>query len=197
MLVATAIITAAATLGACGGGQDAPGAPSTAASTTASPCTGDNLSISQANGMLYTFHDLFVYALKNTSSTDCSLTGYPQLASTTESGSNLPANFADTTESPLYEGASTQAVTLQPGASAGLYIGSVGDPGGPDECTASERVHGTVDITVTGGGSPLTIASNNCPGQTIYVSPFQPSPVLPQIPGTTTDTNQATTTTSP
>lgn len=195
MLVAAVIITAAAILAACGGGQYAAGASSTSASTPASPCSGDNLSISQANGMLYSFHDLFVYALKNMSSSDCSLTGYPQLASATESGSKLAANFDDTTESPVYEGASTQAVTLQPGDSAGLYIGSVGDPGGPDECTAAERVHGTVDITVTGGGSPLTIPSNNCPGQTIYVSPFQPSPALPQIPGTT-DTNPAPTTTS-
>ena len=146
--------------------------------------------------MLYAFHDLFVYALKNTSATDCSLTGYPQLVSTTESGSSLAANFDDTTDSPVYEGASTQAVTLQPGSSAGLYIGSVGDPGGPDECTAAERVHGTLSITVTGGGPPLTIPGNNCPGQTIYVSPFQASPALPQVPGTT-GTSPATTTTSP
>lgn len=192
---ATIMVISVMALAACGGGQDVPGVLPT---TSAVPrdCTGNDLAVHQTNGMLYTFHDLFVYALNNTSDTACTLSGYPKLSSSTESGSNLQANFDNTTDSPVYEDASTAAVTLQPGASAGLYIGSVGDPGGPNECTAAERVHGTVDITVTGGGSPLTIVSNNCSGQTIYVSPFQSSTALPQVPGESDTSSTSTTTTA-
>jgi hypothetical protein len=102
---------------ACGGGQDAPGAQASTATTTsaADPCSGKDLSVSQANIMAYTFHDLFVYALKNTGASPCTLTGYPQLIGFAASGANLHANFVDTTDSPVYQGASTAAVTLQPG----------------------------------------------------------------------------------
>jgi hypothetical protein len=138
--------------------------------------------------MAYTFHDLFVYALKNTGASPCTLTGYPQLIGFAASGANLHANFVDTTDSPVYQGASTAAVTLQPGDSAGLYVGSTGDPGMVDQCNAAARAHGTVKITVTGGGPPLTIPSNTCPGQTIYISPFQSSTALPQTGADTSTT---------
>jgi hypothetical protein len=143
-----------------------------------STCTPDALNASFFTMFNYSFHYVNVYALENTGSAACSLTGYPMVAAYT----SAPANAVPVTSSDMTDVAAS-AVTLQPGTDAGLVVAYV--PGPNDQGPACDGPT-TFEITLPGWSQPLVMPQRSafelCAGSdddTVYVSPVLSSPTSP------------------
>ena len=172
-VIAAGIVTAVV-LSSGGGGL---------AATTASACKTANLTLARSGFSYGTFQYLEIYSLTNTGQSPCTLEGYPQVALQTASGSAVKsAQVTYTTDAPVYGVSAASQVTLQPGDAAGLYVGSIGDPGASRPCDPAARQMGTMDVTPPSDTAPLSVpvpVNTSCPSAPLYVSPILPSPAGP------------------
>jgi len=127
--------------------------------------------------MAGTYHYTIAFAVTNTGTSACTLRGYPRLTHVHPSGATDRMQTIETTDSPVYHGLSTAAVTLQPGSAAQFYLAQLGNPeAAPTACAALDRVVVTTHVTVPGGGPDLVspVKGYVCPNDnpTVYVSPF-------------------------
>lgn len=170
--------------------RTAPHAKSPARRTTAAlasaVCSPANLSITYETMEQYMFHSASIYAVQNTGSATCSLSGYPSVtAMSAGSGTGGPSTMQgvtvnDASTAPF--GATSAPVDLAPGTQAGFVIGYVYDPNQPP-CA----VPTTFDVTLPGTSQSIQLtktSTNICPGSSsaasvLYVSPILPAPAPP------------------
>ena len=172
---AAALLAAALLLAGCGAAITA---DREAAHLPVTPCRPSELQVTLASRMAGTLHYLNIYALKNTGADACLLKGYPRVTAFDPARKQIPIKVEDATDSSVYpkETAVTD-VTVQPGASAGLYVGALGV-----SCDPASLVSPAFDVTPPGASEAVTTANTSfdvCAGETIYVSPFLPNATPP------------------
>jgi Protein of unknown function (DUF4232) len=151
-------------------------------------CHAPDLTLTRAGMGAGTFHYISFYALTNTSSSTCHLSGYPRL---------VPDNYPFRSPLRIHEntmwggwlrykyGHPVKAVTLSPGAGFDLAVGVLGNPdASAEQLRHCSRVAATrfklllPDSTRAVEGAPVT--AGFCPttyvGSDLYVSPILDRP---------------------
>ena len=150
-------------LAACGSSAP-PTTATTSPNTTGAPagstnCRADQLGATRLATAAAAGHVVVTYGLRNTSSTTCTLFGYPGVQLVDASGRPLPTqvsrggSYTFAAETPV-------AVALAPGAQASFFLGYSDVPAGNENgCASSSRV----DITAPGATGTVVVADRIAP----------------------------------
>ena len=131
-------------------------------------CRSSNLVLTYPSPVIYLHHFVFVYGLRNSGPTACSMTGYPAVTARNQSGAPLGIHVEH-----LPEWDQVVAVTLRPGQTAGFFLASGSMP---KVCGRRSDIYGTFEVAPPGASQTLAIATparGACPGQVVFVSPVE------------------------
>jgi len=136
--------------------------------TRSAACSAPNVALTYHAPVIYLHHFVYIYGLRNSGSTPCSMSGYPSVTALDRSGSRMKVRVEH-----LPEWDQLVTVTLRPGQTAGFFLA---DGSLPKVCGRRPGIFGTFEVAAPGTSQPTSIETPSrgaCPGQVVFVSPVQ------------------------